>query len=142
MISRRRRPRVRDALKSGGPVVLHLDLARDVVGEVPGNDLRVEQVSGLSETRGRAKKRLLETGAGQVKASSVVDLSPMQSPLQRRREASKAERTWLTLRKTLHERYRYLEETQAAEQTAAEALGGSVSRSSGWVGEELCPGLR
>lgn len=141
-ISPRRRPRVRDASKSDGPVVLHLDLARDVVGEVSGNDPHVERVPGLSETRGRAEKRPLDIGAVQVKTSSIVHLSPMQSSLQRRREASKAERTWLTLRKTLHERYRYWEETQAAEQTAAEALSGSVSRSSGWSGEELYPGLR
>lgn len=117
-------------------------MARDVVGEVPGNDPHVERVSGLSEVRGRSEKRPLEIGDGQVKASSIVDLSSMQSPLQRRREASKAERTWLTLRKTLHERYRYWEETQAAEQTAAESLCRSVSRSWGWGGEELCPGLR
>lgn len=55
---------------------------------------------------------------------------------------SNTERSWLALRKALHESYRDFEETGVAEQTAAEARRGSGSRGAGWGGEVLAPGLR
>lgn len=63
-------------------------------------------------------------------------------PQARSGAVSNTERSWLALRRALHEGYRDFEETGVAEQTAAEARRGSGSRGAGWGGELLTPGLR
>ena len=127
--------------------MLHLDRVsdgtRDEVRRGGEHGLYTERALGHVDTGWRTNKRPMEDMcAGHVNANGIVEISLQSTQPQRQRVTSKPERTWLTLRKALHERYRYFEETRAAEETTAEANVGSVSKGSSWGREVLTPGLR